>query len=61
MRGIGIRLQAADSSELRCEAGSILERFTREVDTVPDLLLLFSECGHIIDAATREVLADRIT
>ncbi|VDO69735.1 unnamed protein product [Haemonchus placei] len=60
MRKIGDRLRVNDCVALRCAAGRILERFASNVDTVPDLLLLFDECGEAIDTESRKRLADKI-
>ncbi|KHJ88833.1 hypothetical protein OESDEN_11363 [Oesophagostomum dentatum] len=61
MSGIGKCYDIHDDSHVRRAAGNLLERFTAEVDTVPDLLLLLDECGNIIDKDSRKRLECRIS
>lgn len=60
MSGIGKYLSVNDSLDVRRAAGSLLEHFTAEVDTVPDLLLLLDECAHVIDKESRQRLISKI-
>ncbi|KAJ1347214.1 hypothetical protein KIN20_002222 [Parelaphostrongylus tenuis] len=61
MRCIGQYLDSMDSSKVRCAASHLFEEFTRDIDTVPDLLLLLDECGEIIESHSRVVLASKIS
>ncbi|WKX91246.1 hypothetical protein Q1695_009798 [Nippostrongylus brasiliensis] len=61
MREIGNHVMQWNDETLRQAAGRLLESFTDCVDTVPDLLILFDECGGIIDSKTRERLYRRIS
>ncbi|KAK6731759.1 hypothetical protein RB195_007925 [Necator americanus] len=61
MRGIEKHLIVSDSMDVRKAAGNLLERFTAEVDTVPDLLLLLDECAGIIDRGSRQRLVRKIS
>ncbi|ETN85673.1 hypothetical protein NECAME_06292 [Necator americanus] len=61
MRGIEKHLIVSDSLDVRKAAGNLLERFTAEVDTVPDLLLLLDECASIIDKGSRQRLVRKIS
>ncbi|XGW21147.1 hypothetical protein V3C99_004249 [Haemonchus contortus] len=60
MRKIGDQLRVNNCVGLRCAAGRLLQRFASDVDTVPDLLLLFDECGEAVDTESRKRLAGKI-
>ncbi|VDM58819.1 unnamed protein product [Angiostrongylus costaricensis] len=55
-----IYLDKTDSSKVRCAANRLLEEFTRDVDTVPDLLLLLDECGDIMESRSRIAIAYKV-
>ncbi|KAK5978357.1 hypothetical protein GCK32_001836 [Trichostrongylus colubriformis] len=61
MRKVGEQLHESSSGDLQYAAGRLLEQFTNDVDTVPDLLLLFDECGEVIDGESRKRLACKIS
>ncbi|VDN19599.1 unnamed protein product [Cylicostephanus goldi] len=60
MRHVANDPKSREDLEVRAAAGDLLESFTADVCTVPDLLVLLDECAEAIDEESRHRLEEKI-